>query len=64
MVKFCKMVAATVPFLLPILAPLVSVTLQSSETDTKSAKIGSKNGTVATTVLENFTTVLSYFLLG
>ena len=54
------MVVATVPFLMPILVPLVSATLQSSETDTKSAKIGSKNGTVAATVIQNFTTVLSF----
>ena len=64
MVEFCKTVVATVPFLMPILVPLVSVTLQSSETDTKSAKIGSKNGTVAATILQNLTTVLSFFLLG
>ena len=58
-VKFCKTVAATAPFLMPILVPLVSVTLRNSGTDTKSTKIGIKNGAVATTVLQNSATVLS-----
>ena len=37
-VEFCKTVVATAPFLMPILVPVVSVTLQSSETDIKSIK--------------------------
>jgi hypothetical protein len=57
--EFCKAVAATAPFLMPILVPLVLVTLQSSETNTKSTKIGIKNGAVAATVLQNSATVLS-----
>jgi hypothetical protein len=35
------------------------VTLQSSGTNTKSTKIGIKNGAVAATVLQNSATVLS-----
>ena len=34
--KFCKTVAAATSILMPILVPLVLVTLQSSETNTKS----------------------------
>ena len=57
--EFCKTVVATAPFLMPIFVPLVSVTLWNSGTDTKSTKIGIKNGAVANTVLQNFTIVLS-----
>jgi hypothetical protein len=57
--EFCKAVAATAPFLMPILVPLVLVTLQNSGTNTKGTKIGIKNGAVAATVLQNSATVLS-----
>ena len=59
MAEFRKTVAATAPFLKPILVLLVSVSLFRSVTDTTGTKIGSKNGTVATTVLQNSATVLS-----
>ena len=57
-VKFCKTVAATAPFLMPILVLFVSVSLLRSVTDTMGTKIGIKNGAVAATVLKNFITVL------
>ena len=62
-VEFCKTVAATAPFLMPILVPLVLVPLFRSVTDTSGTKIGIKNGAVATTVLQNSATVLSWVLL-
>ena len=61
--KFCNTVVAATSFLMPILAPMVLVTLQSSETNTKSTKIGIKNDVAATTVLQNFATVLNWVLL-
>jgi hypothetical protein len=48
--EFWKTVVATAPFLMPILVPVVSVTLRNSGTNTKGTKIGIKNGAVATTV--------------
>ncbi len=57
--KFCNSVVAATLILVSILVPLVLVTLQSSETNTKSTKIGIKNDVAATTVLQNFATVLN-----
>ena len=61
--EFRKTVAATAPFLMPILVLLVLVPLFRSVTDTTGTKIGIKNGAVATTVFQNSATVLSLVLL-
>ena len=62
MAKFCNTVVTATSILMSILVPLVLVTLQSSETNTKSTKIGIKINVATTTVLQNIATVLNFVL--
>ena len=57
--KFCNTVVAATSILMPVLVLFVFVSLLCSVTNTSGTKIGIKIDVAATTVLQNFATVLN-----
>ena len=57
--KFCNTVVAATSILMPILVLFVFVSLLCSVTNTNGTKIGIEIDVAATTVLQNFATVLN-----